>query len=94
MSVEENKGALKRIFGKWTRPFLTLFSDNDPVTKGGEKLWKKIVPGAKIEGIPHQILKGGHFIQEDKSEEIVDIMLKFINDFPVTGLTKTTRSKI
>merc|ERR1712157_606954 len=46
-SVEENKGAWRRVFQQWNKPFLTLFSDQDPVSRGGEKIWKKLVPGAK-----------------------------------------------
>jgi haloalkane dehalogenase len=34
-SVEENKGAWKRVFNKWDKPFLTLFTDKDAVTRGG-----------------------------------------------------------
>lgn len=96
MSVEENKGALKRVFSQWTRPFLTLFSNNDPVSRGGERFWKELVPGAKLPGIPHQILNGGHFVQEDAPDQIVQIMLKFIHDFPVDlkHHTLSTRAKL
>ena len=84
MSVEENKGAFKRVFTKFERPVLTLFSDSDPVSNGGEKVWQTLCPGAKLPGIPHQILPGGHFLQHDSGDEIVKIMIKFIEDFPVT----------
>lgn len=83
MSVEENKGAWRRVFANWQRPLLTLFSDSDPVSKGGEVQWRQVVPGANLPGIPHQMLKGGHFIQEDAGDEIVKIMLDFIRNFPV-----------
>ena len=82
MSVEENKGAYRRVLSRWTKPLLTLFSDSDPVSAGGEKFWKKI-PGAKLPGIPHSILHGGHFVQEDAGEEIARRMLQFMRDFPV-----------
>jgi len=35
------------ILKKWEKPFLTLFSDKDPITAGGEKVLRKLIPGAK-----------------------------------------------
>ncbi len=65
------------VFAKWEKPFLTTFSDSDPVTAGGEKIWQDTVPGAV--GQPHTIIKGGaHFVQEDKPEELVEHLLAFI----------------
>jgi len=59
------------------KPFLTLFSDSDPITKGGEKVLQKLIPGAK--GQAHAIIEGGgHFLQEDKGEEIAKLMVEFI----------------
>ena len=61
----------------WEKPFLTTFSDKDPILGGGEKLFKKLVPGAA--GQPHVIIEdGGHFLQEDKGEEIAAVMIEFI----------------
>ena len=83
-SVEENKGAWKRIFSKWKRPLLTLFSDLDPVSKNGEKIWQAECPGAK--GQKHVILKGaGHFIQEDCPEEVCKHLIGFVRDNPMEG---------
>jgi haloalkane dehalogenase len=49
------------MFKRWDKPFLTLFSNRDPVTKGGYKIWQKLVPGAQ--GQPHAITRGaGHFL--------------------------------
>jgi haloalkane dehalogenase len=57
-------------------PFLTLFSDKDPITKGAEKFLQAKIPGAK--GQPHQILaNGGHFLQEDCNEELVEALVSF-----------------
>lgn len=65
------------IFEKWEKPFLTLFSDKDPITRGGDIPFKKLIPGAK--GQPHQIIKdGGHFLQDDKGEEIATIMVEWM----------------
>jgi len=51
------------------RPFLTIFSDGDPITGGGEKAFIGRVPGAA--GQPHRIVPGGHFLQEDAAEALV-----------------------
>ena len=46
---------------KFERPFLTLFGDSDPSTRGWETIFQQAIPGAK--GQPHAILKGaGHFL--------------------------------
>ncbi len=64
-------------------PFLTAFGDSDPVTRGGEKRFIESVPGAK--GQRHKILKGaGHFIQDDAGEELVEIVIQFVKDNPVS----------
>mmetsp|Transcript_11675 Transcript_11675/g.41701 ORF Transcript_11675/g.41701 Transcript_11675/m.41701 type:complete len:347 (+) Transcript_11675:41-1081(+) len=80
-SVEENMGAWRRVFERWQKPFLTLFSDSDPVTKNGEKIWQRRVPGAK--GQAHHIVeKAGHFLQEDKPLELAERILEFIRRNP------------
>ncbi len=75
-SVAENKAAWKVLEG-FTKPFLTAFSDSDPVTKGGEILFQQRVPGTK--GQKHvTITDAGHFLQEDKPNEIADLLHSFI----------------
>jgi haloalkane dehalogenase len=65
------------VFETWQKPFLTAFSDNDPVTRGGDVVWQTRVPGAK--GQPHTTIKGaGHFLQEDKGEELAQVVIDFI----------------
>ena len=62
---------------QWTKPFLTAFSDSDPVTRGGERVFQKLVPGAQ--GQPHVTIAGaGHFLQEDKGEELARVVVDFI----------------
>jgi haloalkane dehalogenase len=62
---------------RWDKPFLTAFSDSDPVTKGGEHVMQSRIPGAK--GQPHvTIAGGGHFLQEDKGEELAKVVVDFI----------------
>lgn len=57
-----NKAAWK-VLEQWQKPFLTTFSNGDPITRGGDKFMQERIPGAKDQ--PHQTLVGGHFLQED-----------------------------
>lgn len=64
----------------FTKPFLCLFSDKDPITAGGDKIMQKYIPGTK--DMPHQtITDAGHFLQEDKGEEIATIMIDFMKNY-------------
>lgn len=62
--------------GKWDKPFLTVFSSRDPITRGGEKILQKRIPGAKNQS--HRILNGKHFLQEDTPIELSRIITEFI----------------
>jgi haloalkane dehalogenase len=65
------------VFERWDKPFLTLFSNRDPVTRGGHRIWQDRVPGAR--GQPHAVTRGaGHFLQEDKGEEVAQALVAFI----------------
>lgn len=73
---EANRDAWK-ILRKWEKPFLTAFSDGDPIMRGLDKIFQDRIPGAK--GQPHTIIKGGgHFLQEDKGEELAKVVVDFI----------------
>ncbi len=76
LSVAENKAAWD-ILSRFDKPVLTCFSDKDAVTACGEKLFMDRIPGAT--GQPHRIIaNAGHFLQEDKPEELVELILDFI----------------
>lgn len=65
-----------KFLGQYKKPFLTLFSDSDPIMTGLEKIFQKKIPGAQ--GQPHEIIRGGgHFLQEDKGEEIAEKLIAF-----------------
>ena len=65
------------MFKRWDKPFLTLFSNRDPVTRGGYKAWQQMVPGAQ--GQPHAITRNaGHFLQEDKGQEVAQAIVAFM----------------
>ncbi len=70
-SVAENLAAWKAL-EQFAGPVVTAFSDGDPVTRGGEAIFHSRMPGAQ--GQPHRTLSGGHFLQEDCPEDIVDII--------------------
>jgi haloalkane dehalogenase len=73
----ENHRAWERVLSKWEKPFLTTFSDSDPITRGGERVFQRRVPGARNQ--PHVTIKGaGHFLQEDKGEELARVINGFI----------------
>jgi len=56
---------------------LTCFSNQDAVTRGGERVIIERIPGAK--GQPHTISKGsGHFLQEDAPGQLVALIDSFI----------------
>jgi len=55
------------ILAQWQKPFLTTFSNGDPITRGGDHYLQKHIPGAA--GRAHVTLKGGHFLQEDSPEQ-------------------------
>lgn len=75
-SVAENIVAWK-VLEQFEKPFLTCFSDMDAVTRGGEKLFQKKIPGAR--GQKHIIIaNAGHFLQEDQPEQLADLIDMFV----------------
>ena len=65
------------VLAGFDKPFLTAFSDGDPITRGGERTFRKRVPGAQ--GQPHTTIEGGgHFLQEDCGEAVADVIVDFI----------------
>lgn len=66
--------AVLRAFDK---PFLCAFSDQDAITKGGDKPFRTLIPGAQ--GQPHTTIEGGgHFLQEDRGPELAAVIVEFI----------------
>ena len=77
----QNNERAWEFFKRWDKPFLTLFSDRDPVTRGGHRIWQKLVPGAQ--GQPHAGTRGaGHFLQEDKGAEVAQAIVAFMRATP------------
>ena len=58
------------------KPFLKAFSDGDPITSAYADSFDA-VPGSK--GQPHTTIVGaGHFLQEDKGEDLARVVVDFI----------------
>jgi haloalkane dehalogenase len=75
-AAEPNRKAWEAL-AQWKKPFLTAFSDSDPVTGGADRVLQSSIPGAA--GQPHTtIVGGGHFLQEDKGEELARVVCDFI----------------
>ncbi len=70
------------VFSKWTKPCLVMFSDGDPVTSGGDVLMRALIPSATEQ--PEIVIEGaGHFLQEEKGEELARHILDFIGRTPL-----------
>lgn len=66
-----------QVLRRWDKPFLTAFSDGDPITRGCDKLLQRAVPGAANQ--THTVIRGaGHFLQEDKGPELAQVVVDFI----------------
>jgi haloalkane dehalogenase len=75
-----NESAWTRL-ESWDKPFLTLFSTGDPITRGGERFFQSRVPGAQ--GQPHYLIRGaGHFLQQDRPDEIAGRLIALVRDNP------------
>ncbi|WP_426574397.1 haloalkane dehalogenase [Aquihabitans sp. McL0605] len=62
---------------QFDRPFLCAFSDGDQITKGGDAIFRREVPGAA--GQAHTTIEGGgHFLQEDQGPALAAVLIGFI----------------
>lgn len=76
IASEDNRRAWEML-SQFEKPFLTAFSNRDPITRGGERPFQERVPGAKdVEHV--KIRNAGHFLQEDKGEELAGVLVEFI----------------
>ena len=65
------------VLAAFEKPFLTAFSDGDPITGGGHAIFQRTVPGAQ--GQPHTTIEGGgHFLQEDRGPELARVVADFV----------------
>jgi haloalkane dehalogenase len=75
-AAADNRAAWK-VLEAWDKPLITCFSDSDPVTAGGERVFQQRVPGAT--GQPHvTIERAAHFLQEDAAEQLAQVLIEAI----------------
>lgn len=74
--VPMNKAAWEKLC-TFRKPFLTLWGQKDPASRGADKRLRESIPGC--EGQPHQrFADANHFLQEDVPNELVEHTLRFI----------------
>lgn len=75
-AATQNRQAWEQL-KRWEKPFLTAFSDRDPITRRGELPFQKLVPGCRDQ--PHTTIRNaGHFLQEEKGPELARVVLDFL----------------
>lgn len=68
---------------RYQRPFVTAFSDGDPITRGADVVLRARIAGCR--GQAHTTVPGGHFLQEDAPQQLVQVILRAIADNPTAG---------
>jgi haloalkane dehalogenase len=66
---------------RFHKPFLCAFSGSDAITKGGERIFLRDVPGCA--GPAHTTIEqAGHFLQEDAGPSLARVLVDFIGNHP------------
>ncbi len=79
-AAEDNRRAW-RVLREFDRPFLCAFADGDPITRGADRRFIEMVPGAARQD--HVTIEGaGHFLQEDRGEELAQVVAGFVERTP------------
>ncbi len=73
----ERMNKARKVLSEWNKPALVLFSDKDRILSGFEGFFYKLIPSSK-EQKKITIKDAGHFLQEEKGEEIAGYIDKFI----------------
>ena len=74
----------RQALSTWKKPALVMFSDKDPITRGGDAFFRALIPTAKDQS-EIVISDAGHFLQEDKGEEIAQHIVDFMARTPLGG---------
>lgn len=71
-----NRAAWEQL-SRFDRPFLCAFSDSDPITRGGDAVMRKRIPGTAGQPLV-TIEQAGHFLQEDKGPDLARVVVDFV----------------
>jgi len=76
--VKEMKKA-REVLSQWKKPALVMFSDKDKMMSGLENFFYKLIPSS---GEQKQLIikDAGHFLQEEKGEEIAEYIDQFMKE--------------
>lgn len=79
-ATEANRAAWAKL-STMDIPFLTAFGDSDPITGGMAPVLQRSMKGAAA--LEHPTISGaGHFLQEDKGEELAEVVATFVRGLP------------
>ena len=67
-----------QLLREFDKPFITAFSDSDPITAKGDLFMRRFIKGAKGRSEHTTIVNGGHFVQEDKPKDLVEVIKKVL----------------
>ncbi len=62
------------VLERWEKPFVCAFGDQDPITRGADRVLRERIPGAA--GQPHVTIEGAaHFAQEDAGPRLAEVVI-------------------